>query len=314
MPKPVVGGKRKRGHVQRYLKSLESQIQEGTKTTLLIRGHKTSQRVNDVLADLHLLHKPHTKLFGKKNQVLPFEDESSLEFLCQKNNAGLFVLANHNKKRPNNLTLGRMFDGHLLDMYEYGVDSFVSLADIRAAAPAGQGMAKSLNSKPVVVFQGDRWEQDERLRNVRGLMLELFRGEVIEAFELPAADHAVVCTAVGDKIHIRNYHITFKKSSKGSKCPDTVLLPMGPSIDLSARRNRTAAPALMKMAMKQAKGARPKKVKNVERDELEGRLGRVHMQRQDYSKLVTRSRFKGLKRGRGEVEGGAAAAAGEGEK
>ena len=54
MPKPLVAGKRKRGHVQRYLKSLESQIQEGTKTTLLMRGHKTSQRVNDVLADLHL--------------------------------------------------------------------------------------------------------------------------------------------------------------------------------------------------------------------------------------------------------------------
>lgn len=47
--------------------------------------------------------------------------EVALEFLCQKNECGLFAVASHSKKRPHNIVLGRMFDYHLYDVLEVGV-------------------------------------------------------------------------------------------------------------------------------------------------------------------------------------------------
>lgn len=73
------------------------------------------------------LKRPHTISFSKKNVVRPFEDATSLEFWAQKNDASMFVLGQSTKKRPNGLTIARMFDGKLLDMCEIGVEQFVSM-------------------------------------------------------------------------------------------------------------------------------------------------------------------------------------------
>ncbi len=94
-------------------------------------------------------------MMQKKNELHPFEDAGSLEFLSQKNDCSLFVFGNNSKKRPNNLVFvssgydyspphtfssrlhysticfhrqGRTYDGHLLDMMELGVKSKSSLS------------------------------------------------------------------------------------------------------------------------------------------------------------------------------------------
>ena len=51
------------------------------------------------------------------------------------------------------------------------------------------------------------------------------------------------------------------------------------------------------MTLASLQSLQPKKVKNVSRDAFGSKLGRVHMQRQDFSKLQTR-KVKGLKRSR----------------
>jgi len=73
------------------------------------------------------LKRPHAVSFSKKNVVRPFEDATSLEFWANKNDASMFVLGQSTKKRPNGLTIARMFDGRLLDMCELGVDQFASM-------------------------------------------------------------------------------------------------------------------------------------------------------------------------------------------
>ena len=37
----------------------------------------------------------------------PFEDQTSLEFMSQKNDASLFAFGSHSKKRPHNLVFGK---------------------------------------------------------------------------------------------------------------------------------------------------------------------------------------------------------------
>ncbi|WP_411024078.1 hypothetical protein, partial [Salmonella sp. s58079] len=67
----------------------------------------------------------------KKNIMRPFEDSTSMEFFSKKSDCSLFLFGSHNKKRPNNLVFGRMFDFHVLDMFELGIEKFTSLIDIK---------------------------------------------------------------------------------------------------------------------------------------------------------------------------------------
>ena len=61
--------------------------------------------------------------FAENPDVRPFESggSSRIEFFCKKHDSSLFAVGSHSKKRPHNLVLGRMYDGHLLDMIELGI-------------------------------------------------------------------------------------------------------------------------------------------------------------------------------------------------
>lgn len=80
-------------------------LSERTKRVLIVKGKHTCQVINDVLLDMTMLSKPNCKILNKKNELLPFEDANSMEFLNQKNDCSLFALGSHSKKRPNNLIL-----------------------------------------------------------------------------------------------------------------------------------------------------------------------------------------------------------------
>lgn len=78
---------------------------EKVKNVLILKGKSSSQVMNDTLTNLNMLCKPNVKALNRKNEIIPFEDVNSLEFLTQKNDCSLFALGSHTKKRPNNLTL-----------------------------------------------------------------------------------------------------------------------------------------------------------------------------------------------------------------
>ena len=72
----------------------------------------------------YLLKKPDAINFSKKNELRPFDDVSSLEFFSEKEDASLFVVGSHSKKRPNNLTFVRTFGHKVLDMVETSVTKY----------------------------------------------------------------------------------------------------------------------------------------------------------------------------------------------
>ena len=290
--------KRRPAHVVRRERRAEPQLIEGAKPAMILRGPSTSERMRDVLKDLASIKQPHAKTLSRKNQIYPFEDESSLEFLSQKNDCSLFALGSHNKKRPHNLTLGRMFDYRLLDMVELGVDAFEPIAAFTRA--------RKLGSRPCVIFEGSEWEQDATLDKLRSLLLDLFRGAPAEQVALANLEGLTVCTAARGKVYVRNYLYALKRS--GTRKPRVELEPAGPSMDLSVRRTKFASVELYKLACRQPRELKARKVKNISHNEMGDRVGRVHMERQELDKLALR-KMKGLRKTRG----GAAGAQGGGE-
>ena len=99
--KPV----KRSARVERILRKREPQLVEGAKHALIMKGHHTSQVIIDVLRDLARLTKPHSKMMNRKNEILPFEDTNSIEFLGGKNDCSLFALGSHSNKRPHNLIM-----------------------------------------------------------------------------------------------------------------------------------------------------------------------------------------------------------------
>jgi len=272
--------KKRKPKVDRILKKKEPLLVENTKKVLIIKGNSTSQLICDVLTDIGRLMKPNVKVLSRKNEVYPFEDITSMEFFGQKNDCSLFAYGSHSKKRPNNLIIGRLYDGHLLDMVEFGVDTYLSIDSIKG------GSKKLMGSKPMFVFQGDLWDVDSTYMRIQNLLLDFFRGDKISKVSLKGLDHVISCSVIDSKIYLRTYSILLKKS--GTKVPNVLLHPMGPFMDLSIRRHEFASDDLFKLACKMPKVLATKKVKNISSSSLGDKLGRIHMKKQDLDSMGTR--------------------------
>ena len=114
---------------KRALEDREAKLIENNKSSLVIRGSNCSQTVMQCLKELHSLKKPDSEFYSHKNDIRPFEDFTKLEFFGQKHDVSLFAFGNSNKKRPDNLIIGRLFDHKMLDMMELGVENFKSMQD-----------------------------------------------------------------------------------------------------------------------------------------------------------------------------------------
>jgi ribosome production factor 2 len=161
------------------------------------------------------MKKPASKIFNRKNATLPFEDPASIEFLSQQNDASMLALGSHSKKRPHNLTFARFFDHQLLDLLELGVNekTFKNMESFNKTRTA----TVRYGGKPCFVFQGDQWTTEPAFKTAQSLLLDLFRGEVIDKINLAGLDRVIVCTAVGDVIHFRHYATMLRRS--GTKYP-----------------------------------------------------------------------------------------------
>lgn len=256
---------KRKPRVERLMKKQGPLEVENTKKVLIFRGHKTSQQVVDVMRDIAMISKPHCKMLDKKNEILPFEDANSIEFLTTKNDTSLFAMGSHTKKRPHNLVLGRTFDGHVLDMFEFGVDNFESLDSIK-------GFKKSLASKPALIFLGDQWNSDSAYERMRNFFIDFFRGDKVEKINLKGIDHVMVFAVVEGVVHVRTHNISFLRSgTKVRVCsllylyllvdainltgnvqvPNVKLGAMGPNMDLTLRRSTLAGDDMWKAALKQ---------------------------------------------------------------
>jgi len=296
---------------RRFLRNREAKLVENPRTALILRGQKTSGLVNSVLTDLFVLKKPHSIHFKRHNAVHPFEDITPLEFLAQKNDASLFAFGTHSKKRPHHLVIGRLFDQHILDMFELRILQAKVMAEFAREA-RGVG---SIESKPCLLFQGE-WEHSPTLTALRSLLIDFFNGQQVEAISAIGLERVLVFSLAGatsaavvessravsqpTRVLVRHYAAKLKKSAEGTT-PYVMLEEIGPSLDLALGRVQSPAPDLLKAAMTKPTVApnQPKKTKNISHSRMGGRQGRLHVHKQDLGGMAT-ARMKGLgKRGPG---------------
>jgi len=278
---------------KRALEEREPKAIENTKTAIFVRGATCSDLVQKCMKDIAVLKQPHSVTFNKKNDIRPFEDATKVEFFCQKNDSSLFMFGNHNKKRPNNLIIGRMYDYHMLDMVELGVESFTPLQDFKTAKVAS-------GSKPCLMFAGESFADpaNKEFQRLKNLLIDFFRGPEVTNVRLAGIEHVIQITAVENKVLFRSYRIILKKS--GTRIPRVELEEIGPSIDWVMRRSQLASDDLFKTACKQVKNVRSeKKVKNISEDDLGNKMGRVHVPAQEIKKIQTR-KVKALKESKEE--------------
>ncbi|CAF1152894.1 unnamed protein product [Adineta steineri] len=278
---------------KRALKEREPKLLENARSLLCIRGNKTNNVMKILLKNLHLLKSPHSKMYQRKNlDILPFDSTSKLEWYCQKSDCSLFAFVTTNKKRPNNLVLARLHNHITLDMFEFELNSktFRSLDDFKCEKFA-------TGNKPCLLFHGELFDNEPDYKRLKCFLTDFFRGETnMKEIDLNGLEHVMTFTIDSQTkiLSIRVYHIELKKS--GHRIPRIELNEIGPHIDLTVRRTKLASDDFYKKTLKQPDAIKQKKVKNVTTNELGTKMGRIHMEKQDYNQLQTR-KMKGLKRG-----------------
>lgn len=277
---------------KRALKEREPKLIENPRSLLCIRGNKTNNTMKTVLKNLNLLKSPYSKMYQKKNpEIFPFDSTSKLEWYCQKMDCSLFAYVTNSKKRPNNLVLARLHNHIVMDMFEFELNSqtFRSFDDFKCVKFAP-------GNKPFLIFHGELFENEPEYKRLKCFFIDFFRGETnMKEIDLSGLEHVITFTLdIQTKLlSIRVFHIELKKS--GHRVPRIELNEIGPRLDLTVRRNKLASDDFYKKTLKQPAAIKEKKVKNVTTNELGTKMGRIHMEKQDFNQLQTR-KIKALKR------------------
>lgn len=137
-------------------------------------------------------------MMQKKNDILPFENIVPIEKFASKYEASLFMMVSHNKKRPHNLMMGRMYEHTLLDMIEFGVENYKGLKDFKVEKI-------TVGIKPLLIFNGELFESNYEYGRIKNLLVDMFQRQVVDKIRLQGLEHVLSFTAVENKILLRSY-------------------------------------------------------------------------------------------------------------
>lgn len=254
-PLPLREIKPKNARTKRFLENKAPQIVENPRTTLFLRYTSSSDIVNLVLSNLHTLKKPLAIKLNKKNNIHAFEDPSSLEFLSNKNDASLIVYGSHSKKRPNCLTLIRLFDYKILDMIELLIDG-----ESMRTLQQFKNQKAAVGLKPLLSFSGSAFESptSDAYTLAKSIFTDLFKGPDAQNVDVEGLQYMIHFSvdeeeseSVKPMIHMRCYLIKTKKT--GTNLPKVEVEEMGPRIDFRVGRIREPDPDMWKESLRKPK-------------------------------------------------------------
>lgn len=178
-------------------------------------------------------------------------------------------------------------------MIEVGITRFKSMDDYGGKVPK-----KRVGSKPLMLFLGDNWQQNDNSRRLQSFFVDFYRGDPVDKLVVQGLDHLMVFALTEKEdnsnittmtVHQRTYFCKLKKnpngSTDGNKTPLPFLTPCGPDIDMVVRRDQWASQELWRAATKQPAATKKKKTKNQCTNVFGETIGRLHMDKQDIDKL-----------------------------
>ncbi|KAG9154718.1 hypothetical protein Leryth_014210 [Lithospermum erythrorhizon] len=125
--------------------------------------------------------------------------------------------------------------------------------------------------------------------------------QIITNLNLAGLDRVYVCTAVSPT-RVLFSHCALKLKKSGTIVPRMELVEVGPSMDLVLRRHRLPEESLRKEAMKTSLDKPKKKEKNVKKDPVEGKIGKIYIPDQKVGEVALPHKAKGVKRERREAK------------
>ncbi|CCW64075.1 unnamed protein product [Phytomonas sp. EM1] len=302
---------------RRAVKKYEPKVVENPKCILFLKGSSINEVANDAMTDLSAITKPYNKKLKKKNGFTPFDGYQHLEFLGFKNDCSLFCFGSHSKKRPNNLTFGRLFDFHILDMVEAGIVA----ADRLDMSRASEVEAGSLGGKPFFVFEGSEFSSNPVFIRLKNFLVDFFAGGNDTEIDLDGCDRVLffslrsingedACVAPATDCFGKNKptekgntilcmrHYAVQKPSFAAgyskKIQNISLYDIGPNFDLELRRIQFADPQAFRAACRVPREILAKMRStqaNVSTDEMANLTGQLHVGSQNTDTLNLR-RFK----------------------
>jgi ribosome production factor 2 len=279
-----------------YLDTFKPKLIEDPKKCLFINTNNSTEIMRMVLNELYLMRKEFSKKFSRKEDIFNIvQNKERVEFLCTKNNTTFFSLSSHNKKHPMDLTLGILYDHQVLDSFEFEVTNFIPMYYFKGAATINSDL------KPIIIFQGELFESDFNYDRLKKFFIDYFQLYDKENVVISQLRRIIAISIENDEkiIKIRNYQVNGDLSNKNS-LQKINLVEIGPSFDLKERKFLLADEVLYKKTLKQPKGVKEIKEKNIEKNKILGeKRGRIHMQKQNltavslkkYKKIMNKDRF-----------------------
>jgi len=127
-------------------------------------------------------------------------------------------------------------------MFEFGVSNYRGLKEFKAQEVNNQ-------IKPLLSFQGDQFDFSEKHKRFKNLLIDLYKTTDYEEANIPELKRIMVFTSVGETIiNCRQFEITKTFTETDTNNKSLPLSEIGPSYDLSFRRDRAGASDLFKAA------------------------------------------------------------------
>ncbi|BGP46249.1 rRNA-binding ribosome biosynthesis protein rpf2 [Rhodotorula kratochvilovae] len=171
-------------------------VEKQAKTAIIARTTGISEKVKVALSELNQLKKPNSIAFSKANEVRPFEDPASLNFWSSKNDASLFLIGTHTKKRPHGLVWARCFAGEVMEMLEVGIEEVMAMSNFK-------GIKSTAGSVPLFHFTAaepyaNLWDSHPTFQQFKSILLDFFRGNELDGVSLKGLER-VISVTIGDR-------------------------------------------------------------------------------------------------------------------
>lgn len=172
--------------------------------------------------------------------------------------------------------MGRIYDTHVLDMFELGIEEYKGADSFKAP----EYISKDL--KPILMFQGEVFENSDKHKRVKNLLIDMFKMQDVAEIEIESLQRALVFTCADEKDPIDVRHLEMATVNEHLVKRNAVpFKEVGPSFKMRLRRDKMAGADLFKDACRKPKVLNPEKKKerkNITQDALGNTHGKVFVQ------------------------------------